>query len=214
VAIAPVGASACRWQRIANTLPDMAEPSGLPESFSRAIAGLRGVRPRPEIVLEEVAAPQRLAPFSFALSAAVHRSDDEVATGRLVLLHDPDGQDAWSGTLRVVTYVAAELEPEMAGDPMLAAVGWSWLIDALDLNGARYTAAGGTVTQICSTRFGDLAGPPDTADVELRASWTPLDDHLGAHLSAWCTLLASTAGLPPPGVTLLAASDGWPANRA
>ena len=59
-------------------------------------------------------------------SAAVHRSEDEVATGRLVLLHDPDGQDAWNGTLRVVTYVAAELEPEMAGDPMLAAVGWSW----------------------------------------------------------------------------------------
>jgi hypothetical protein len=192
----------------------MAESSGLPESFTRAIAGLRGVRPRPEILLEEVAAPQRLAPFSFALAAAVHRSDEEVANGRLVLLHDPDGQDAWSGTLRVVSYVTAELEPEMAGDPMLAAVGWSWLMDALELNRARYTAAGGTVTQISSTRFGDLAGPPDTADVELRASWTPLDDHLGPHLSAWCTLLASTAGLPPPGITLLAANDARPAHRA
>jgi hypothetical protein len=186
----------------------MAESTGQPENFARAVASLRGVRPRPEILLEEVPAPQRLAPFSFALSAAVLREHDEVATGRLVLLHDPAGQDAWSGTLRVVTYVTAELEPEMAGDPMLAAVGWSWLLDALASSGARYTAAGGTVTQVSSVRFGDLAGPPDNADVELRASWTALDDNLGAHLSAWCTLLASTAGLPPPGVTLLASNGG------
>ncbi|HEU4425796.1 MAG TPA: DUF3000 family protein, partial [Pilimelia sp.] len=50
----------------------------------------------------------------------------------------------------------------------------------------------------------ELAGPPAAGDVELRASWTPLDDDLGDHLLAWCTLLASTAGLPPPGVTALA----------
>jgi hypothetical protein len=184
----------------------MAESTGLPECFARAVAGLRSIRPRPEIRLEEIPAPQRLAPFSFALGATVIRDDDEVATGRLVLLHDPDGQDAWSGTLRVVVYVTAELESEMAGDPMLAAVGWSWLVDALEANGARYTAAGGTVTQVSSTRFGDLAGPPEATDVELRASWTPLDDDLRPHLSAWFALLASTAGLPPPGITLLASN--------
>jgi hypothetical protein len=105
--------------------------------------------------------------------------------------------------LRVVTFVSAEVEPEMAGDPMLAPVGWSWLVDALSSHGARYTAAGGTITQTTSTRFGDLAGPPDACDVELRASWTPRDDDLGPHLEAWCTLLASTAGLPPPGVAML-----------
>jgi hypothetical protein len=186
----------------------MAESTGLPETFARAVAGLRGVRPRPEILLEEVAAPQRLAPYSFALGATVLRDHDEVATGRLVLLHDPEGHDAWSGTLRVVSYVTAELEPDMAGDPMLAEVGWSWLVDALAAGGAKYTAAGGTVTQVVSTRFGDLAGPPDAADIELRASWTPIDDDLGPHLSAWCILLASTAGLPPPGISLLASNGG------
>ena len=187
---------------------DMAQSTGLPECFARAVAGLRGVKARPEILLEEVAAPQRLAPYSFALGATVLRGQDEVATGRLVLLHDPDGHDAWAGTLRVVTYVTAELEPDMAGDPMLAEVGWSWLIDALAAGGAKYTAAGGTVTQVTSTRFGDLAGPPDSTDIELRASWTPLDEDLGPHLSAWCILLASTAGLPPPGITLLASNGG------
>jgi hypothetical protein len=184
----------------------MAEPTGVPETFARAVAALRSVRVRTEILLEEIPPPQRLAPYSFALGANVLRGTEEVGTGRLVLLHDPAGQEAWDGTLRIVTFVTAELEPEMAGDPMLAPVGWSWLVDALAGHGARYTAAGGTVTQTSSTRFGDLAGPPDTADVELRASWTPLDEELAPHLEAWCTLLASTAGLPPPGITVLTAA--------
>lgn len=187
-----------REQAVPPVLPE------LPDVFVRAVAALRGVRVRPEILLEEIPAPKRLAPHAFALAATVLRGDDEVATGRLVLLHDPAGQDAWDGVLRVVTFVTAELEPDMTGDPMLAAVGWSWLVDALAGHGAAHTAAGGTVTQTTSTRFGDLGGAPDTSDVELRASWTPLDPDLGPHLEAWCALLASTAGLPPPGISLLA----------
>ncbi len=93
--------------------------------------------------------------------------------------------------------------PEMASDPLLAGVCWSWLIEALEAHGAGYAALGGTVTQTASTRFGDLAGPPSSADLELRASWTPLGTDLDRHLGAWLTLLASTAGLPPPGVTPL-----------
>jgi Protein of unknown function (DUF3000) len=184
----------------------MAPSTVLPETFARAVAGLRAAHPREEIRLEEVAAPQRLAPYAFALSAAVLRdADEEIATGRLILLHDPAGHQAWEGTMRLVTYVTAELEPDLAADPMLPAVGWSWLVDALETHGAAYAAMGGTVTQTISTRFGDLAGPPAAGDIELRASWTPLDDDLRDHLLAWCTLLASTAGLPPPGVTALPA---------
>jgi hypothetical protein len=181
----------------------MAPSTVLPESFARAVAALRTVTPRPEIVLEDLSAPQRLAPYAHAVGGIVSRDGDEVATGRLVLLHDPAGHEAWDGTMRVVTFVTAELEPELASDPLLPAVGWSWLIDALAAQETRYTAIGGTVTQTSSTRFGDLAGPPTAADLEIRASWTPLDDDLAAHLEAWCALLASTAGLPPPGVTAL-----------
>ena len=181
----------------------MAPSTAAPESFARAVAGLRSVVPRPEIILEDLPAPQRLAPYSFALGGIVARDGEEVATGRLVLLHDPAGHEAWGGTLRLVTYVTAEIEPELASDPLLPAVGWSWLTDALASFAAGYTAIGGTVTQTTSTRFGALAGPPSAADLEIRASWTPLDDDLAAHLEAWCALLASTAGLPPPGVTAL-----------
>lgn len=188
----------------------MAASIALPETFTRAVDGLRSATPRDEIRLEEVGAPQRLAPYTFALSAAVSRDDDEAATGRLILLHDPAGHEAWGGTLRLVTYVTAALELELAADPLLPTVAWTWLTDALGVQGAAYRAIGGTVTQTLSTRFGELAGgagddgePPTAADVEIRASWTPCDDNLRAHLLAWCTLLASTAGLPPPGVTAL-----------
>lgn len=181
----------------------MAPSTALPESFTRAVAALRRVTPRPEIALEELSAPQRLAPYAHAIGGIVSRDGDEVATGRLVLLHDPAGHEAWGGTMRLVTYVTAELEPELASDPLLPAVGWSWLTDALAAQEARYTAVAGTVTQTSSTRFGDLAGPPTAADLEIRASWTPLDDDLAVHMEAWCALLASTAGLPPPGVTAL-----------
>jgi hypothetical protein len=126
-----------------------------------------------------------------------------VASGRLILLHDPAGHDAWKGDLRLVTLVTAELEPDMAGDPLLPAVAWTWLTDALDQHAAAYTAIGGTITQTTSTRFGELAGPAPTADLEIRASWTPTSGDLGAHLYGWCAMLASTAGLPPPGVTAL-----------
>ena len=181
----------------------MGSPSALPEAFTRAVAGLRVAAPRDEILLEEIAPPQRLAPYSFALSATVLRRDDEVASGRLILLHDPAGHDAWKGDLRLVTLVTAELEPDMAGDPLLPAVAWTWLTDALDQHSAAYTAIGGTITQTTSTRFGELAGPPPTADLEIRASWTPTSGDLSAHLYGWCAMLASTAGLPPPGVTAL-----------
>lgn len=184
----------------------MTPPTTLPEAFARAVAGLRSTAPRDEVRLEEVGAPRRLAPYSFALSATVLRGGDEVATGRLILLHDPAGHESWSGTLRLVTYVTAELEMELAGDPLLPTVGWTWLTDALDSHGARYRALGGTVTQTMSTRFGELAGPPASGDVEIRASWTPLSEELRPHLLAWCGLLESTAGLPPPGVTALPAS--------
>jgi Protein of unknown function (DUF3000) len=197
----------------------MTSSTVLPETFTRAVADLRAVRPRAEITVEEVPPPRRLAPFAYAVSATVLRQAEEVASGRLILLHDPDGHEAWgSGTLRLVTYVNAELEADLAADPLLPAVGWSWLVDALETHEAPYAALGGTVTQTTSTSFGELASRSSqpsgevsrpaarsTADLELRASWTPLGGDLGAHMRAWCALLASTAGLPPPGVTALRA---------
>src|SRR5215813_14448656 len=66
-------------------------PEPEPELFARAVAELRSVHPRPEIVLEDAPAPGKLAPYAFAIGGTVSRAGVEVATGRLILLHDPDG---------------------------------------------------------------------------------------------------------------------------
>lgn len=176
-----------------------------PDGFRRALASLRSASLRTEVVLEETPAPQRLAPFAIALSAEVRQGDDDLATGRLVVLHDPAGQDAWAGPTRVVGYVRAACEPEMAADPLLPAVGWSWLTEALQARGAAFTAASGTVTRVASESFGALGGGPASAEVEIRASWSPLDDELGRHLEGFGDLLCQAGGLPPlpPGVATL-----------
>jgi hypothetical protein len=171
-----------------------------PPEFDRAVRSLRRCQVRPEVSLSPVRAPQRLAPFSHAVAAEVVVHDEPVATGRLVLLSDPDSRDAWDGTLRLVSYASAEIDAEMACDPMLSEVGWSWLLDALATYQAAHTAVGGTVTQTSSSRFGDIAGPAHVRELELRASWTPLDDDLRPHVAAWIDVLCTAAGLPPPGV--------------
>lgn len=180
------------------------ERADAPEVFRVAVKSLTDTVVRAEVHVEPLRPPQRLAPWSYALSAEIVSPDgQDLATGRLVLLHDPDGHEAWDGVLRLVTYASAELDDQMGVDPLLPTVGWSWLMSALDERGAPYRAAGGTVTQTTSTRFGDVAGPSTAISLELRASWTADDPDLAPHLRAFVDLLCTAAGLPPEGVTAL-----------
>ncbi len=176
--------------------------------FTAAATSLTGMPWRPELIVEEIPAPQRIAPFAVAISAEVEVDEAEIGQGRLILLHDPDGNPAWDGTFRCVTFARATVEPDMVVDPLLAEVGWSWLEDALGGRGARYVAPSGTVTAVSSKAFGSMEGDPDRAEVEIRASWTPLIDAGAAivpHVEAWQDLLCMVAGLPvlPEGVVPL-----------
>ncbi|MEU5039446.1 DUF3000 domain-containing protein [Streptomyces griseorubiginosus] len=175
-----------------------------PPAFQAAVQALRGSRLRPQIEIEPTRAPQRLAPYAYAVEATVVDGDQDLADGRLVLLHDPDGHDAWRGTFRLVTLVRAELEPEMAADPLLPEVCWSWLTGALGARGLSYGEPSGTVTRASSHYFGGLSERPAASQIEIRASWTPREGLGGvpdaaAHLASWCDLLAQVAGLPPAG---------------
>jgi hypothetical protein len=171
-------------------------PDDAPEEFLRAVERLRAVRLRPEVVVEEVPAPQRIAPNAIALSADVVADDEELATGRFVLLYDPAGQDAWEGTFRAVTFVRAALESDLGADPLVGQIGWTWLQESLQACGAEYIAAGCTVTRVVSESFGSLSDRPPTVELEVRASWTPTDD-VATHLQAWAGLLCTVGGLPP-----------------
>ena len=99
-----------------------------------------------------------------------------------MLLHDPSVPDPWDGAWRAVTFARAELEPELANDPMLGAVGWSWLTDALTSHHLGYTAEAGTVTRVVSESFAGLSDRPASVEMEVRASWTPVAGNVGAHL--------------------------------
>lgn len=194
----------------------------VPEEFRTALSGLRHAQFRSEVTLEEIPAPGRIAPFAVALSALVtearpepslHRlgptsdlqTPAELATGRFILLHDPQGSDVWQGTFRIVTFIRASIEADLGNDPMVGAVAWTWLVEALESHHAGYSEAGGTATRVLSESFGGLAEQPDIVDIELRASWTPDGADSTRHLEAWTDMVCAFAGLPPvpEGVTAL-----------
>lgn len=170
------------------------------EDFNLFTSLARELRVRNEIEISEVPAPQRLAPFAFAISAdvALPNEEEDLATGRFVLLHDPAGQESWDGQFRCVTFIRCSLENDLQNEAILADVAWSWVAEALAKAEASYGLNGGTVTRASSKSFGQLAGTDDSSEIEIRASWTPLkSDSLINHLEGWLYLIELAAGLTP-----------------
>jgi hypothetical protein len=189
-------------------------PPPNPPEFTEAVRAMNEARLRPEVLAEPMPAPQRIAPYAAALSADVTVDGNDLSTGRIILLHDPSGNDSWDGTFRCVAYARAEIDLEMITDPALADVGWSWLIEALGAHGASYAAVSGTVTRVATDSFGAMAEDSGSAQIEIRASWTPqvVDGQLDVenHVEAWGELLCTAAGLPPvpEGVTAMPSRRG------
>jgi hypothetical protein len=199
-------------------LANMIEPGD--SVFAAAIAalnaGLESERASrgADFVFEDEPAPRRLAPHATAMAATVIRDDDEVAWGRLIVLYDPAGHQGWTGCFRVIAYVRADVEPEIAADPLLGEVGWSWLTDALDSHAPGYGAPSGTVTRVITEGFGVKVEDPSVTEFELRASWSPDDEAVASggladDAAAWCDVLAAAAGMPPqpPGTTAISGNQ-------
>src|SRR5258707_2863449 len=146
-------------------------------------------RVRPELVFEIQPPPRGLAPLAASMGATVHEldprrpggappgagddTDAEIGWGSFVLLYDPAGQTGWAGPFRIIAYVRTELEPEIAADPLVGQVGWSWLTEALDTRTAGYRQVSGTVTRVVTEGFGAKEAEPVATGFELRASWSP-----------------------------------------
>ncbi len=201
-------------QQIRSTSPTDEEPAEFALIADALRAGAHAARSG--IAVTERPAPSRVAPFGIAFGAAVPAQPatvdaeaPELGAGRLVVLHDPAGQPAWDGAYRVACYARAALDLEMVTDPVLPAVTWSWLEEALASRAAAAELLAGTVTTTAASRFGSLAREGDTFEVELRCSWSPrwTPDDAGSHLDAFVVLLGTMAGLPPdddPSVVSLA----------
>jgi hypothetical protein len=212
----------------------------LPEEvFAAAVAAFTAGREAQAgrgLDFEDVPAPKRLAPYATAIAAAVQRNGADAAWGRLILLYDPDGQPGWDGVFRLVAYIRAEVEPDIAADPLLGEVGWSWLSEALDAQVPGYAMPSGTVTRVITEGFGAKGDEPPVTGFELRASWSPAGPEgrskprgpegytghvcgtvssdglpaldLPAHIAAWCDCLSAVAGLEPPGTRALRPGRG------
>ncbi len=200
----------------------MAKIGGTSIAFGVAAEQLRHARLRSELVVQEIPAPERIAPESIALAAGIvrgpRRDADQAAAlesaygaGRIVLMRDPESAAEWGGPFRIVCFAHAPLELEIGVDPFISDVAWSWLVDALDSRGAEYTSLSGTATKTLSTGFGTLESRGDAAQIELRASWTPLGADVTAHAEAWSELLCLLAGLPhAEGIDSIAARRARP----
>ncbi len=176
-------------------------PTTVPAEFASVVRDLESATLRSDLRVRKIASPGGIAPYSVAFAAEVLPIDDDGTSahgaGRFIFLFDPDGQEGWGGTRRIVCFAQAPLEGEISTDPLLTDVTWSWLTDALATREAEYTHASGTATRVLAKGFGELAGQEDSAHIELRASWSPVGNSITGHLHAWGELLAMLAGLPP-----------------
>lgn len=178
--------------------------------FDAVTGEIATLRFRPEIAVSASVGSTKLAPYSLTMNATVTTGGRQVADGRLVLLHDPAGQESWGGDWRLVLFASAELEDAMTDDPVLVDMGWEWLQEALGERDLALGAFGGTVTRTAAKSFGTLVDNPRTGDLEIRASWTPMikAPHprlrpatipviLREHVAAWLDLLELITSLEP-----------------
>jgi Protein of unknown function (DUF3000) len=229
---APAAGSPQAHRTQAGSASPLTEGSPAEATFAAAVAAFQAGRDAQsdrDLLFEDVQAPKRLAPYATAIAATIQRDGADVAWGRLVLLYDPDGQEGWDGVFRLVAYIRAEVEPEIAADPLLGEVGWSWLSEALDTRVPGYAQPSGTVTRVITEGFGAKRDELPLTGFELRASWSPAGPSeadaadaagarkraagnggsdlesldLSAHISAWCDCLSAAAGLEPQGTRAL-----------
>ena len=76
-----------------------------PQFFATAVESLYQAQLRPEISVGTIRPPQRLAPYSHAIGLEVMHPETDIVTpdsegdafGRLIILHDPQGEETWNG---------------------------------------------------------------------------------------------------------------------
>ena len=91
----------------------------------------------------------------------------------------------------------ADVDLEVASDPMLPEVGWAWLMEAMEEAESHATAIGGTVTQVNSRSFGVMDERAPEGRLQVRASWTATTFDLVPHARVWALLTSAACGLAP-----------------
>lgn len=191
---------------------DFEIPEGAPAEFLLAMSSLKTASTRDELIIEQIAAPGRLAKFEIAFSAQVDATaagvSSDLGTGRFILLWDEQEPEPWQSRFRVITFAKSPLETNIGADELISDVAWAWLTESLANRNADFIAEAGTATRIISSGYGALSNQSDHAELEIRASWSPTSTNAAAHLEAWQDLVCIMSGLPnlPAGVSSLGIS--------
>ena len=191
---------------------DFETPEGAPAEFMLAMGSLKNAATRDELIIEQIAAPGRLAKFEIAFSAQVDATaagvSSDLGTGRFILLWDEQEPEPWQSKFRVITFAKSPLETNIGADELISDVAWAWLTESLENRNAAFIAEAGTATRIISSGYGALSNQSDHAELEIRASWSPTNTNAASHLEAWQDLVCIMSGLPnlPAGVTSLGIS--------
>ncbi|MDO5671978.1 MAG: DUF3000 domain-containing protein [Actinomycetaceae bacterium] len=178
----------------------MTSNAAVSPDFVAALNSLRELKPHSNVTVSEIPAPRNMAPFAAALSAETTHTDlagRPLGTGRLVILHDPRGQDGWNGEFRIISLVSADIDHDLGADPLAGEVAWSWLRESLDSNHAEHHDLVGSVTRELSDSFGGINLTSYAAAIDVRASWTPQGTDMIPHCTAWIHMILQAAGLDP-----------------
>lgn len=171
---------------------------GISEPFKGMLTSLSSIQVRPEITLTQIPSPKGIAPEAIAIAAEIdHEIASDHGVSRLVFCRDSSMPEGWNSEFRVIGYAKSPIELDMAKDEYLSSMPWEWLRDSLTQSGAQFAHDAGTTTTVISTGHGSLITQPQHAELEIRASWAPINFELLPHLTGWIELLALISGLPP-----------------
>ena len=176
---------------------------------------------RPELAFEDVPAPRTLAPFAIAVAATarVGGIGSRLGPFRAASTTRTASAAGWARCASSI-YIRADLEPEIAADPMLGEVAWSWLTGVHSTPAHLVTRSAQRYRDPRGHRgFGAKREDPQATGFELRASWSPVgmagpaswtwsrpgasltsaesaQAGLDGHLAAWCGAICAAAGCP------------------
>ena len=180
-------------------------PADAVGEFGVALLSLKQSALRNELEIEQLAAPVGVAEKAIAFSANVQSEKSEISgnlgTGRFVLFWSAEPQENWTSNFRVVCFARSPLESDIGRETDSVDVTWDWLTEALTNSGAKQSALAGTTTRIISTGHGLMDQESEHAEIEIRASWSPLSTDIHSHFEAWQNLICVMSGFSiAPGV--------------
>ena len=170
----------------------------VPADFVSALLSIKSCPIPKWLHVKEIPLKPTIAPFCAGITAHTTPTDEEHAEGKFILLFDPNTQEGWNGTFRIITMFSTNLTTDLLEEHLITQVAWSWLGESLESANAKYCNLTGSVTKHHTDAFGGLVLQDQQGKIQIRASWSPVFDteniDLAQHFKAFCNMLETLSG--------------------